>query len=182
MKKLYLLLLFTIAILNANNSDSEIQYEKTKKFKIATSPINLIAGLTFINGEYAVTQNIGVGLTYVYIGLSDDVAEIEGSSLGINLRYFFDSFSKDGWYVNAEVESGSIDGSGTGYNPVKIDGDYTGFMLLGGYQWIWDSVFINLGFGMASYSGNFQVSNYDEDNIPFNGSKPQGEFNLGFAF
>ena len=161
-------------------SSSVFGNTSSQKFKLSTNPLSFIFGYD-ISGEYAVTEQIVLGSTYVVLDTTLSGVKATGSSFGVNLRYFLDNFYSDGWYFNASAESGSVEVSNSS---TKVDGDYTAIILLGGYQWAWKSVYINLGFGVANYNGDYKIKygRYDIDNIPFDGIKPQGELDIGFMF
>lgn len=160
-----------------------------KNWNVRVDPLTLLVGGTNVELDYAIADKISIGGGLVSWNV--DLLDVEISMQEYHVRgdYWFNGAFQQGWYVSGvystiSMELATIDSLNTRY---EADVSASGFKLLGGYHWQWDSFNLELGFGYVSYSFDDKLTLEAADGSTLEEDLPNVtgtglEFNMGWAF
>lgn len=175
MKKALAILLISLGFMSAANANN---------FGFRFSPLNMLIAWTDLEIDYAVTSNwmASAQITSWNLDLSGDELSISG--FGLTGSYHFNGTFSDTWYVGGTYRSTTIEitnSLGSGEATVSIIG------AVAGYQWVWDSFYMNLGLIAGSASDSDITIKDSGGNVTDTGSVPGSlatglDWKLGWSF
>ena len=152
------------------------------KFDVRVSPLVLLVGAVDLQGNMQLSDNLSVGALVTKWGLTVNGDELSTLGLGARGNWHFNGVGKNGPYVTGYAKRWSFDITNTDFSGTQYTGSTSAlvFGALGGYQWIFDSMKLNLGAGYAVGSmGDVTLSDSGGNTTTFSGdSAPVG----GLAF
>ncbi|GEM_PF-6632546 len=169
MKKL--LILFLVLVIS-----TVLSFAGERKASVSVNPFSLMLGITGIEGNFAVSDNISISLSYSNYSAAvtellldkDDPWDFSIYQITAGIRNYWQGSAPRGWYLSGLIT----------YNSVSIkydDGFYSGgakanamgYGFLIGHQYVWDGgMTLDTGLGMSRYTlpaSEYRTSNPEGD-------------------
>ena len=119
---------------------------------------------------------IGVGGSYTRFDSSSGTSTAEATGYSANLAYFFNGFSTDSWFLEAQYSLFTANSSSSGITILESNGTKMSAVIA--KQWMWSTFNQQLGIGY----GNTKI---DSSSLLFgslSGTSTKVLWNFGFAF
>jgi hypothetical protein len=185
------------AVTESQALNTEMQsYPSNRRVNVSTNPLTTLYLLPNINVEFAVTDNITLGVSGMTGGIWMHLLEKQNTDYeysmygyGASAKYYFNRALADSGYAKIAYDRLNV----SGHSKIDNTGGTVGinaYKLGAGYMWMWSSFNIQLGGDLALTDGDGQIRSTD-------GSKVKDldkvldraeavavgiDFSIGFAF
>jgi hypothetical protein len=129
-------------------SRSQVVRQQDRVVNLRWQASALSVGVGLVAAEFKMSDYFSFGPSASYVNWRGGDVGITGSSVGLQATYAFDQIFQNSWFISPRAAYSPIRATAIDKG-VEYSGDVAGTTgsLLGGYQWFWDSVNVNVAGG-----------------------------------